>query len=56
MYKVIPYNIIIFCSGGWDMSGVTVVNRTENTISCSSSHLTSFAVLLDVHGGQQVTM
>ena len=42
--------------GGWDTKGVTVVrdNRKKSTIICSSTHLTSFAVLVDVSDGHKV--
>ena len=42
--------------GGWDTEGVTVVSNDINssTITCNSTHLTSFAVLVDVSGGHQV--
>ena len=42
--------------GGWDTEGVTVVSNDMNssTITCSSFHLTSFAVLVDVSAGHQV--
>ena len=42
--------------GGWDTEGVSVVsidNKTS-TITCNSTHLTSFAVLADVSGGHNV--
>ena len=40
--------------GGWDTEGVTTISVTNNTITCNSSHLTSFAVLVDVSGGHKV--
>ena len=42
--------------GGWDTDGVIVVSIdiTSSTITCNSTHLTSFAVLVDVSGGHQV--
>ena len=42
--------------GDWDTEGVTVVRiyRENSTIICSSTHLTSFAVLVDVSDGHQV--
>ena len=42
--------------GDWDTEGVTVVSNDINssTITCNSTHLTSFAVLVDVSGGHQV--
>ncbi|XP_065909619.1 uncharacterized protein [Dysidea avara] len=39
--------------GGWDTEGVTTISVTNNTITCNSSHLTSFAVLVDVSGGHK---
>lgn len=51
------YNIepIVF-RGGWDTEGVTVIANDEKNsmITCNSTHLTSFAVLVDVSGGYQV--
>ena len=41
-------------SGGWDTNGVSVVNVSNDTVTCTSLHLTSFAVLVDVAGTQQV--
>ena len=42
-------------NGGWSSDGVHVENLTNTTITCSSTHLTSFAVLVDVSGASQVT-
>ena len=43
--------------GDWDTKGVTVVrnHRENSTIICSSTHLTSFAVLVDVSDSHQVS-
>ena len=51
-------HVHVYYSGGWDTEGVTVVeiNPINSTITCNSSHLTSFAVLVDVSGGYQVCM
>ncbi|KAG9332375.1 hypothetical protein JZ751_014971 [Albula glossodonta] len=35
-------------SGGWNSDGCSVQNSTDEETSCSCSHLTSFAVLLDL--------
>ena len=43
-----------FNRGGWDTEGVTTISVTNNTITCNSNHLTSFAVLVDVAGGHGV--
>ena len=42
--------------GDWDTEGVTVIrnHRENSTIICSSTHLTSFAVLVDVSDSHQV--
>ena len=40
--------------GGWDTEGVTTISVADNTITCNSNHLTSFAVLVDVAGGHGV--
>jgi len=42
--------------GGWDTEGVTTVSVTDDTITCNSSHLTSFAVLVDVAGSHKVCL
>ena len=50
--------ILLFTAnrGGWDSTGVTTlsITVTNNTITCSSNHMTSFAVLVDVAGGHGV--
>ena len=48
--------IALIFRGGWDTEGVTVIaNDKENSmITCNSTHLTSFAVLVDVSDGHQV--
>lgn len=46
-------NVFAFHRGSWDTSGVKI-NMTNQTIQCLSSHLTSFAVMVDVHGANQV--
>ena len=33
-----------------------ISNRTNQSIECVSSHLTSFAVMVDVNGANQVTL
>ena len=42
--------------GGWSNEGVKTVSVTRErntvTVTCASSHLTSFAVLVDVGGAQ----
>jgi len=38
-------------TGGWDTNNVMVVDKNDTFIICSSTHLTSFAVLVDVSGG-----
>ena len=49
VYMYAAMYISLFCSGGWDTSGVTSeISQINNTIICNSSHLTSFAVLLAV--------
>ena len=52
--QYIEHNIIN--RGGWDTKGVTTVTNDINNsiIICNSSHLTSFAVLVDVSGSHQV--
>jgi len=37
-------------SGGWDNTNVTTDRNNNTYIECSSTHLTSFAVLVDVSG------
>ena len=45
-------------SGGWSSEGVQVISNETigelTTVQCSSTHLASFAVLLDVSGGLEV--
>ena len=52
------YNHAWFYRGGWDTEGVSVmsIDMDSSIITCNSTHLTSFAVLVDVSGGHQVTM
>ncbi|XP_065916128.1 adhesion G protein-coupled receptor E2-like isoform X2 [Dysidea avara] len=38
-------------TGGWDTNNVVVVDVNDTFITCNSTHLTSFAVLVDVTGG-----
>ena len=38
-------------TGGWDTNNVVVVDVNDTFITCNSTHLTSFAVLVDVSGG-----
>ena len=52
-YSVFPRNIP---DGGWSSVGLHVENLTNMTITCSSAHLTSFAVLVDVSGASQVIL
>ena len=40
--------------GGWSIDGLSVETVNDEIITCSSTHLTSFAVLVDVSGGSQV--
>ena len=42
--------------GGWDTEGVSVMSTDpiNSIIRCNSTHLTSFAVLVDVSGSQDV--
>ena len=58
LYLCIACNTAILWScfnrGGWDSTGVTTTSISNNTITCNSSHLTSFAVLVDVAGGHRV--
>ena len=45
-------------SGGWSSEGVQVIRNVTRgnvtTVQCNSTHLTSFAVLVDVSGGLEV--
>jgi len=43
-------NISHSVTGGWDTNNVVVYYRNDTFITCNSSHLTSFAVLVDVSG------
>ncbi|XP_065912162.1 latrophilin-like protein LAT-2 [Dysidea avara] len=39
--------------GGWSSDGLHVDRKTKQTVTCNSTHLTSFAVLVDVSGASQ---
>ena len=41
-----------YLRGGWDTTGVDVIELNDQVIRCNSSHLTSFAVLVDVDGSE----
>ena len=44
--------------GGWSSEGIKVISNITRgnftTVLCNSTHLTSFAVLVDVAGGLEV--
>ena len=48
----------LICSGvppgGWSSTGLSVETFDDTTITCTSTHLTSFAVLVDVSGASRV--
>ena len=45
-------NLVNFSGpGGWDITGVSVDDRNDTFIRCNSTHLTCFAVLVDISGG-----
>ena len=48
------YFSITLDSNSWSDEGVTTV-RIDDTIQCKTSHLTSFAVLVDVQGSSETT-
>ena len=59
---VLPEIIIVIFSvgsGSWEISGVLTnshsISQNYTTVQCTSTHLTSFAVLVDVAGGLEVT-
>ena len=52
-YSVFPRNVPY---GGWSTVGLHVENLTNMAIKCSSTYLTSFAVLVDVSGATQVIL
>ena len=45
-------------SGGWSSEGIQVISNITRgnvtTVLCNSTHLTSFAVLVDAAGGLEV--
>ena len=48
-------------NGGWDYDGVETTSDTESTdgkiiVNCTATHLTSFAVLVDVSGVLNVSI
>ena len=52
------FNIHRIGRGGWVSEGLEVVSNTSEvnltTVECNSTHLTSFAVLVDVAAGLEV--
>ena len=36
--------------GGWDITNISVAYINNTFIRCNSTHLTCFAVLVDIHG------
>ena len=51
-----PYTVFICFfyfsgDGGWDITNVNVAYSNSTYIRCNSTHLTCFAVLVDIHGG-----
>ena len=50
------YTLLSLADSGWSVEGVTTEKTTvsgdQSTVQCSSSHLTSFAVLVDVRGAK----
>ena len=54
MYVIIQHSDI--APGGWSSVGLSVEAVDDGMITCSSTHLTSFAVLVDVSGGSQVVI
>ena len=59
LYVLYIYYFCCTCSSeqsGWSPAGLETVSVTRVgdivTVNCSSSHLTSFAVLVDVRGAQ----
>ena len=52
----ISIDCVCIYRGGWDTEGVTVMSSDpiNSIIRCNSTHLTSFAVLVDVSGVQDV--
>ena len=59
LHVILPSSLSVG-NGSWVREGVTTVNSTTNcgqsvtTVQCASTHLTSFAVLVDVAGGLRV--
>ena len=47
-------------TGGWSSEGIQVISNITKgnvtTVLCNSTHLTSFAVLVDVAGGLEVSI
>ena len=50
------FSLFSLADSGWSVEGVTTERTTvsggQSTVQCSSSHLTSFAVLVDVRGAK----
>ena len=54
-YIVVLWVIISFRTGQWSNEGLTTVIE-KDTVLCKSTHLTSFAVLVDVSGSTNVSI
>ena len=55
MHKIMDMYVYRVGSGRWAYDGVKMVSRSTNSdgtviVTCQSTHLTSFAVLVDVSG------
>ena len=53
-YNIIVHWYITFSTGQWSDEGLTTVIE-KNSVVCKSTHLTSFAVLVDVSGSTNVS-
>ena len=47
---------MFFLSGGWSTDGVTVKLINRSTVQCTTSHLTSFAVLVGPAGSEPTSV
>ena len=60
MFGCIHTSLYRVGSGGWSSDGIQVISNTTRrnvtTVLCNSTHLTSFAVLVDVAGGLEVPL
>ena len=48
--------LILFLSGGWSTDGITAQLTNNNTVQCTTTHLTSFSVLVGPSGSETTSV